>query len=213
MPTADRFFSEDERRRIVAATRQAEARTSGELVVLVAETSGRHRDVEVASALIVSVVASALVTVFVPQVSWWYWIALSAAIFPLSLLFFARAQAVTLSVVPPRRIEDSVRAGALRAFHEHGLNQTKGQTGVLFYIALAERTVFVLADKGIHEKITQQELDRHAREIAAGMKAGRACEALLQAIAGIGEVLAAHFPRSADDVNELADDALNESGE
>lgn len=211
MQKADRFFTEEEKRQIVEATRQAELRTTGEIVILVADNSGRYYDLKVASAMGLSVVVSLVVAAYVFHGSFWHWVVLSAVLFPFSFLFFARVQTVTLSLAPHRRLETTVHDGALRAFYEHGLHRTKGQTGALFYISLIERRVMVLADKRIHEKITQQVLERYARDVAAGIKAGRASEALVQAITEVGEVLAAHFPGSPDNVNELPDDVLSDS--
>lgn len=174
MKTADQLFTQEQKRRIVEATRQAESRTTGEIVILVVNHSGRHRAVEVVGAIGLCTVVSLLVAASVSHVSFWHCLVLSAVFFPISFLFFARMQPDTLGLVPQQRIEKAVRDGALRAFHEHGLHRTKGQTGVLFYISLIERRVVVLADKGIHEKITQQVLERYACDVAAGIKAGAA---------------------------------------
>lgn len=211
MQTADQFFTEEQKQQIVEATRQAESRSAGEIVVLVADGGRRYYDIEAVSAVGVSAVISLVVVATVFHFSFWHWLVLSTLVFPFSFLFFARAQTITLGLVPHWRREKAVRDGALRAFYEHGLHKTKRQTGVLFYISLIERRVNVLADKGIHDKITQQVLERHASDVAAGIKAGRACEAVVHAITEIGEVLAAHFPRSPDEVNELPDLVLSDS--
>ena len=211
MNRADRFFTEEQMKQIVEATRKAELHTTGEIVVLVADNSGRYYDIKVVSALGLSAVISLLVSASVFHGSFWHWVALSAALFPFSFLFFARVQTVTIGLVPHRRIEAAVRDNAMREFYEHGLHKTKGQTGVLFYISLIERRTFMYADRGIYEKITQSVLNQYAREMAAGIKAGSACEALVQAITEIGAVLAAHFPGSSDNVNELPDSVLSDS--
>lgn len=207
--TADRLFTEEQKKKIVHATCEAEARTTGEIVVSVANTSGTYYDLKTASAIGLSAVMSLLITISIFHGSFLYWLVLSAMLFPLSFLFFAQVQTVTLSLAPDRRIDKAVRNAALREFYEHGIHKTKGHTGVLFYISLDERRVFVLADKGIYEKTTQQVLDRYASEVATGIKAGRACETLVKAIAEIGVLLAAHFPGLPDDRNELPDSILS----
>ena len=40
------------------------------------------------------------------------------------------------------------------------------------------------------------------------MREGRACDALCEVIGKCGLVLAEHFPRKADDTNELADELI-----
>jgi putative membrane protein len=83
-------------------------------------------------------------------------------------------------------------------------------TGVLFFISLLEHKVWVLADKGIYEKIDQEALNKFARAVSLGVKEGRACDALCQAIIEAGDVLAKHFPLTPGDTNELTDKVITE---
>lgn len=210
MKTADKLFTEEQKLQIVETTRLAESHTTGEIVVLVADKSSHYYDLKAAGAISLSALVSLLVSISIFHGSFWHWLLLSATLVPLSFLFFAQAQTFTLSLAPHRRIEKTVHDGAVSAFYKHGLDKTKGQTGVLFYISLIEQRVLVLADKGIHEKITQQVLNRHAGDMAKGIKAGHACEALVQAITDIGKVLATCFPGVPAAVNELPDYVLSD---
>ena len=103
------------------------------------------------------------------------------------------------------RMQARVRERALQAFYQHGLYRTREGTGVLVFISLLERLVWILADQGIYAKISQDTLQEHANGIARGVKEGHAAEALCQEIGRVGEVLAQHFPARPDDVNELSD--------
>ncbi len=64
----------------------------------------------------------------------------------------------------------------------------------MIFLSLLEHKVWILADEGIHEKMTQETLNRFSQEVSLGVKEGRACESLCQAIEGIGRLLAEHFP-------------------
>jgi putative membrane protein len=103
-----------------------------------------------------------------------------------------------------------VKERALKAFYEKGLYKTKQNTGVLFFISILERKVWVLADKGIHEKIKQVTLNKFARLVAQGIRDGRACDALIEAIREAGELLAQHYPIQPGDINELPDEIICE---
>ena len=123
------------------------------------------------------------------------------AYIPLSFVLFfpfrwigAKFPRLKLVFIGPHRKEETVHQRAIQAFYEKGLNQTKHHTGVLFFLSLLERKVWVLADKGIHGKMDDTTLNRFANMVSQGIKDGRACEALCQAIEGIGELLAEHFP-------------------
>jgi len=56
----------------------------------------------------------------------------------------------------------------------------------------------------------QETLNRFAHEVSRGIKEGRACEALSQAIQEIGELLSRYFPITPDDTDELPNAVLTE---
>ncbi len=111
----------------------------------------------------------------------------------------------------PHRLETEVRLRALRAFYEKGLYRTREATGVLFFISLFERKVWILADRGIHARIEEDRLQSSARSVARAIRDGRAAATLCAEIEAVGKVLAEHFPPRADDVNELPDEVLIET--
>ena len=101
-----------------------------------------------------------------------------------------------------------MRERALAAFYQKGLYRTKDQTGILIFISLLERKVWILGDRGINEKIEPGHWQSLAGELARGIRVGRGGEALCRVIAGCGSELARHFPRRRDDRNELTDDII-----
>ena len=138
-------------------------------------------------------------------------------IFPLSFLLFfpfrwigATFPRLKLVFIGPRRREETVRQRAIQAFYEKGLYKTRFNTGVLIFLSLLEHKVWILADKGIHEKMTQEALNRFAQEVSRGIKEGRASESLCQAIEGIGQLLVEHFPSLSRRHNELPNEVMTE---
>jgi len=110
--------------------------------------------------------------------------------------------------IPDRRLETRVAERALRAFYEKKLHATRDNTGVLFFISLLERKIWILADSGIYQKISQDTLMTHAKDIATGIKQGQACNALCREIEAVGVILARHFPIKPDDTNELSNELI-----
>ncbi len=205
---AESFFTEDERKGIREATREAESRTIGEIAVMVVESSDHYFEAEVLGGTLLSGLLSLVVTAsFFHSSVWWYVPLVFVLFFPLRYLF-RRVPVLKSAFVGPHRKEHAVRLRAVRAFYEKGLYKTRRNTGVLFLISLFERKVRILADSGIHEKIGQETLNRFATGVSRGIRSGRACEALCEAIRGTGELLAQHFPVTADDTNELSDDIM-----
>jgi len=205
---ADRFFSEAERIRIRDATREAEKGTIGEIAVVVIDRSDDYPEAEVLGGALLGGLSSLVLTMLFFHESLWFYI-------PLSLLFFFPARMLLKKVpllrtafIGRKRMESTVRQAALMSFYDKGLYRTKANTGVLFFLSLLEHKVWVLADKGIHEKIKQEALNKFAVQVSKGIREGKACEALCEAITEAGELLACHFPITPGDTNELPDDVM-----
>jgi putative membrane protein len=125
-------------------------------------------------------------------------------------LLFKRVEVLKKLFIGMRRKEETVRLRAEQVFYEKGLYKTKRNTGVLFFLSLLERKIWVLADKGIYKKMDQETLNRFASGVSRGIRESRACEALSQAIQEIGVLLSRHFPITSDDTDELPDDVMTE---
>jgi putative membrane protein len=208
MSRALHFFVHAEKERIKEATQAAESKTIGEIAVMVVDASTRYREAEVLGAITAGSIVAFIVTIFLLHESIWWYIPLVLVFFIASWLFLKKMPSVTIHFTGARRRQQAVRDRAMRAFYEKGLYRTKGSTGVLFFISLLERKVWVLADRGIHDKMTQAKLNAFARNISTGIRDGAAADALVRAIGETGELLAEHFPVRDDDINELADTVL-----
>ncbi len=213
MKKALNFFTHAEKERIREATSLAESKTLGEIAVMVVDASSRYREAEVLAAVTFGNVAAFLITEFFLHGSLWWYIPLTLVFFPPFWLLMQRAPYIKALFSGTGRRERAVRDRAVRAFYERGLYRTKGNTGVLFFISLLERKVWVLADKGIHEKITQAKLNIFARTVSAGMREGSAADALVQAIGEAGKLLEEHFPTVQGDTNELPDEVITGDSE
>jgi putative membrane protein len=106
------------------------------------------------------------------------------------------------------RVEKAVKERAVYAFYQKGVHKTEEQTGVLIFISLLERKVWILGDRGIHEKIRGDFWRSLAHELATGIKEDRAFEALCRVIEKCGAELIRHFPGKAHDKNELHDEVI-----
>jgi putative membrane protein len=107
-------------------------------------------------------------------------------------------------------MEGAVDLRSFAAFTAHGLHHTREHTGILILISLLEHRVEVLADKGINEKVSPGTWDEIVQIVTIGLKSGNACDAFCKAIERCGEILAQHFPRPADDRDELGNKLLTE---
>jgi uncharacterized membrane protein len=89
-------------------------------------------------------------------------------------------------------------------FYNLKMNNTRDKTGILFYFLLSERLFYIYADSGIHSMVNQDTWDNIRDKIQIGFKEGRYLEAVLSGLDDAGDVLAKHFPRKAEDTDELS---------
>lgn len=109
-------------------------------------------------------------------------------------------------LTPGETLSRRVEMRAAAAFVECEVFATRERTGVLLFVSLLEHEVLVMADSGIHGAVEQATWDRLAAELAAGIRDGRAADALVEAVGKAGEILERRgVERRADDVNELPD--------
>jgi putative membrane protein len=207
---ADDFFTVEEKERLKATVHGVESRTIGEIVVMVVDRSDHYIEAEILGGILLGSLLSLVVTLLFFHSSLWSYVPLSVLLFFPCRFLFQRIDVLKRPFIGIKRKEESVRLRAERAFFEKGLYKTKKYTGVLFFLSLFERKVWVLADKGIYAKMDQETLNRFAMEVSRGIRKGRACEALSQAIQEIGVLLSKHFPITPDDTDELPDDVMTE---
>lgn len=208
---AGRLFSKAELERIRAATQEAERQTTGEIAVVVVNESSHYRETEILGGVFLGGLVSLILTDLFFHSSVWFYIPLVFILFFPSSMLFKQLPAAKMAFIGTKRKNRAVQERALKAFYEKGLYRTKGSTGVLFFLSLLERKVWVLADKGIHERIKQERLNGFARSISNGIRDNRACDALCAAIAETGALLAEHFPVGlGENIDELTDEVICE---
>jgi putative membrane protein len=208
---ADLFFTEEEKEQIKVTTIGVEARTIGEVATVVIDQSSDYKEAEVIGGVFVGSLVSLIITALFFHASVWAFTPLAFLLFFPARLLFQRVPVLKTAFISKERKEKAVKERAIRAFYERGLYKTKKHTGVLFFLSLLERKVWVLADKGIHGKVQQQTLNRFAMMVSKGIQEGRASDVLCEAITGVGELLWQHYPITDADTDELPNTVICES--
>jgi len=206
--TAGRFFNAAQKEAIRQAVADAESRTSGEIATMVVDESDRYMEAENLGGVLVAGVVAAAIAIPFHHVTIWSYIPLVCLLFFPVRFLLRRYPRLKLSFVGTRRQAEAVRLRAVAAFYEKGMHRTTEETGILIFISLLERKVWILGDRGIDLKISPESWQALARQLAAGLRSGEAKEALCQVIDACGTELARHFPRRSDDRNELSDDLI-----
>jgi putative membrane protein len=203
---ADRFFTPQEKEAISRAIKSVESRTIGEVAVILVDQSDPYPEGEFLGGILIGGLLAFMVTLLFFHGQIRFLIPLHFLFFLPLFFLFQKVPVLKTPFLGLRRKEAAVKRRALQAFYEKGLYRTRLNTGVLFFLSLLERKVWVLADKGIYQKLDQETLNRFARQVSEGIRNGQACPALIQALQGSGELLAQTFPVASGDLDELTDE-------
>ena len=206
-----------------AAVTAAERDSDGEIVVIVAPRSDAYHDVALHYALLaVLIVPAALALVpqsFVDRIAGLMlgWNAefsrgvLMLALFVLMTLAFLlvrlvlAAMRLRLALTPGRTKSRRVHRRAVELFRARCELKTRGRTGVLVYLSLAERRAEILADKAIADQVEPEVWGEAMAELVDEVKAGRPGAGLTRSVELVGAVLARVLPPKSDNPNELPD--------
>jgi putative membrane protein len=203
MKKAEAFFTKEEQERIRQAVVEAEKRSSGEIVPMVVDQSGNYREFLLTGSILATFLLALIWTAIRPETAAPQLLLMEMITFWVVFILTREARRLWAGLIPDGLKERVVRRRAEEEFHSNRLHETRDRTGVLILISLLEHRVQILADAGIHQKVSSDTWQRLAQQLTLGMKSGQACQAFCDAIAACGQLLAEHFPRRPDDTDEL----------
>ncbi len=177
---------------IVAAVRVAEARTSGQIVCVLAQRSS-----EINGETTILAAALALLTPWpllaFTQMPAQHIYAVQVAVFAVGLLLFAWTH-VGLALMPRFLKRRQAFRVAAEQFYIRGMTRTRHRAGVLIFVSLAEHYARIIADDGLTGKITETEWQETVNELTAHLRAHQVTEGFLDAIKRTGDLLARSAP-------------------
>ena len=98
---------------------------------------------------------------------------------------------------------------AAEIFSRLNMDRTAARNGVLVYVALKDRQLALLGDKGIHEKVGWEFWNQQVQRILSHFTRSDYAGGIARVVTEIGEALRTHFPYDKDtDTNELPDDIV-----
>lgn len=216
-------FSDEDHARISAAVSAAERQSDGEIVTIVTPKSDSYHDVGLQYAVLAMLLVLPLLAVM-PQgwVDWGLglflgWNADAARGALLTVLFVLMASVflivryalaympLRMALTPPSTKNRRVRRRALELFRVAAEHKTKGRTGVLLYVSLAEHRAEIFADHAIHSKVKPDVWGEAMEALVERIKAGEPGEGMALAVEKVGAVLARHLPPTHDNPNEIPD--------
>ena len=82
---------------------------------------------------------------------------------------------------------------------------TQHNNGLLIYVLLADRAVEIVADRGIHDKVSSGEWNQVCRQMEAAFRQANHEGGVVAGVQAVTRHLTAHFPANGQGRNELPD--------
>jgi putative membrane protein len=196
-------ISAQERTRIANAIRSAEAKTTGEIVCVLARTSSDTAVLPVVVAAIIALALPWLLMAFTDMTV--HRILVLQVVVFFALLMPLCLPRIRVALMPRKTRRLIAHRAAMEQFAMRGLARKKDRSGVMIFVSLAERYARIVADDGIAARVPQTEWQAAVDALVAHMRDGRIADGFVTAIELCGEKLVTHFPRTGASGGELPD--------
>ena len=216
-------LTDADRQKVSAAIAAAEAKSNGEIVAVATPLSDPYHDVGLHWALVPLFAVLAWAAWRPTALVWWYDFLFGgwspdptlSQLFTLLMVFAALKFTVALMILKwmplrlmltPRATKHRrVRRRAISIFKAAAERRTAGRTGILIYLSMGERRAEIVADEAILKVTDDHTWGEAMASLVGEVRQGRPADGIVAAIERVGVVLAEHFPRTADDINEIPD--------
>ncbi len=209
--TMSAFFSADDLKDIEQSVKEAEARTSGEIIPYAVHASDPYDEaIWRAGMTFGGVTLAVFVLIHLFSNSWQTFDLIQVALGTLAgsllgVVVTSYADGAKRFFAGNKLMERRVAQRAAQAFLEEEVFDTRDRTGILIFLGLLEHKVVVLGDSGINSKVQKSDWEGIVKMIVDGMRSGKPADGLIGAIRQCGTLLHKHgVAIQADDKNELA---------
>ncbi len=208
-------FDESDLTAIREAVDRAEKGSHGEIVACIVERLDAYPESRWRGALIGALLVSVVAAIMHARLGGWGfdpWLGatIPAVLGALAGYAVAHAPAVERLLADRARMDRMATARAEAAFLEEGVFRTERATGVLLFLALAERRAVVLADAGIHAVVPEGRWSELVHILTDGMRSGDARGAVIGAVEACGQILRETMPLPGESESGLDRDELDD---
>lgn len=208
---AHRLFSPSDLERISQAVKDAERKTSGEIVPYVVDESDRYEEAAWRGGALLAAVALVCIAVLHLVSDTWHGLGpaeigiVTIGAIGLGVMITHRLPFLKRLLAGNDLIEHRVAQRAAQAFIAEEVFHTKDRTGILLFLSLLERKVLAVGDSGINARVEHSEWEEVVASITRGIGDGKAAEGFIEAIGQCGVLLQKRgVTRRAKDRNELS---------
>jgi putative membrane protein len=201
------MFDDAARRELQAAARAAEAASAIEVVVTVRPRASSPLAADLVGGALLGYALLVFLLFAPPEFSLWVFAVAVPLGFAIGALGVHASPWAQRLLTRDRTLDAAVRTAAHAAFVELGIGGTRGRTGVLVFVAIAEARICVVTDTGIRAAVPALAWARAVRTVEAVPEHNgfgvAGITTLADAIVLLGRTAALHLPRVHEDVDEL----------
>jgi len=195
------LLSDTEKQQVTAAIAAVESQTDAELVTVLAARADDYAHVPVLWAAALALLTPGVLALTPLWFDMWSLLALQWGVF-IVLAAVLRLPTLRMRLVPRRLKQWRAAQMARRQFLAQSLHHTRGNTGVLIFVAEAEHYVEVLGDSGISRHVSQEQWQHIVDDFTAKVRKGDTLQGFLDCVGACGALLLQHVPAT-DQKNEL----------
>ena len=201
------YLGEKEKELISKKIENLEKSSSAELVAVITKKSGDYRYINTLINIFVIFVISFFL-IFFFDFSPIQLLEIQLLSFIGFYLFFEKFDNLILNILPKSYKREKASLNAHEQFSNLGLNRTKTNQAIIFFVSLDEKYVEIITDKTICEKIKDDYWQTIVDEFVKDVKNNNLSNGYLKAMDSCSEVLIKEFPIAKDDENELANNVI-----
>ncbi len=208
-------LSQEQIDNIEAAIKEAEEKTSCEIVPVLSLRADKYLHASFFIGFIFSLIAFALITSFYPFIENTAWDGLGRfeynliVIVTMMLSFLIGAllsqylPVLLLPFISKEEMQTQVRRRAFEAYFNFCRGKTVDNTGIIIYISLFEHIVSIQGDNEVNKHFEQQDWDVIKNIMVKQLQQGQLSEAFIEGIKQTGEFVKQKLPIQENDENEL----------
>ncbi len=198
------LLTEVDRKRIRDAVEAAEDATAGEFVTVIARRADTYPFIPLIVAALVTLLVSGLALIVWPTLSAGQLYVGQVILFVLLALVF-RWPPLTILLIPKAIRQARASRLARELFMRLELSATEERTGVMLFVSAAEHYVEIIADRGVHQHVSNEDWQHIVDGFIKRVRAGAVADGFVEAIDACVALMAHHLPPRPGQQNRLPD--------
>jgi len=196
------FLTDQEKQTISDAIKEAESKTSGEIVTVITRAADDYFYIPTLWAGLLALLTPGVMLMLPVAVDILVIYTVQVIVFLMATILF-RWTPLKMLLIPKAVKFRRANRLAYQQFVQQGLHRTKDRNGLLLFVAVAERYVEIVADQGINDRVPQDTWQNIVAEFVTHVKQRQIAKGFVTAIAQSGDLLQEQFPVEPMDKNEL----------